>query len=140
MKIHNQKAIQKLFKLRACFDYSDGRSTFKSQWDRTDNGRYTDKVCYHAQHGNILRAYIEGKDQEGFTHLLFECNGNIFKSFKWLAITLSPISTKINCNNSEKIQNYVKSEGENVGLVLETTFEKVTLLCNGMIKREAYDN
>lgn len=122
----------KKYELRCCFEYVN-KKTWRSMWNRTEDTPIDS--AYRQSKEGLLFAVIEGKDiVTRETIRLLECSGQDFCNFQWVAITSMPI-------NGHK--GIAKINGKNIGLIMVTRYENITVLNDGTIyidKRNNYED
>jgi hypothetical protein len=111
-----------LYLLRCRFDFIN-RPTWASQWDKSGPND-TDMACYQNKNG-LLRAAIEGKDFfSKKIKILAQCEGQDFCNFEWAATVAASAGAT------------GKIEATNVGLVLVTRYERLTIYKTGKAQIE----
>lgn len=109
----------KKYVLRFGFEYHDGRKSWRSQWDRT--GPNQCDSAWAQTKTNLRCACIEAKDvQTRQVTTIVQCDGHEFVNFEWLAVIGVPLGAK-----------QVTAEGKNVGAVLVTRNDRITVLSDG---------
>jgi len=114
------------YDLRCSFEFI-GKPSWRSMWNRSGKAASDQAWCQNKT--GLVYAVIEGKDiVTRETIRLVECSGDKFANFEWLAQATIPMGA---------IHGAITVPGINIGLVLVTSNERITVTQDGNISVEA---